>query len=662
MKLFSFLNRDCEDLLPAWFAHYLRLGVTEFRLIHHGPADDRAWLERFSGRYPVKIVDSFDGVFDEDLKCARLTAALGDCRGEWAIAVDSDEFLEIPYRSLRLTIKMLKLLGAESLYAPMLQRMAVDGSLERVDAGADIEKLFPLGSTHLCERLCTLPVFHQKYPLFFNNVNCGIRNGSHFPPIGRATDELPLRGVTHHFKWRHAMLASMDQRAGLINANAPEIVAYRDYLESHGMKLPIEGAFHYSREKAFELGLLRRPEDRYLRRSVMLNELRKVPGDSSGASAQRALDLARKIRALTNESRLANDMAPIEVPVDRRDLARIPLRICFATWELPGVAGSGGIATSMGALAGLLASAGHEVTIFYQPAQWFSLADKWLVQRYADRGIKFFQQRLDKNKITGSLWSTASYSCFEWLAGRNFDVIHFPDAFAIGHYTMRAKHQGLGFQNTLLCVTLHGPTEWAMELNGEPPHPYETNCGFMERESIRLADVAISPSRHMLDVLNAKKYELPAATFAYPNILRPSLRREARHGVANPDFSRGFKEAVFFGRIEERKGAVLFCDALDRIVKNEKIPEGFSVTFLGRSGSIRGVPAEAYIAERARAWNFPVKIESSFSMQRAVDYLSHPECFPASSPPSGIIIPIPFWNASAPPFPLSHSTRGECPK
>jgi glycosyltransferase involved in cell wall biosynthesis len=627
MKLFSFLNRDCEDLLPAWLAHYFRLGVTEFRLIHHGPANDRAWLERFAERYPVKVVDSFDGVFDEDSKCARLSAALGDCRGEWVVAVDSDEFLELPYRSLRRTIKTLELLGAESLYAPMLQRLAVDGSLERVNAETDVEKLFPLGSTHLCERLCPIPVFGQKYPLFFNGASARIRNGFHYPPIGVSTDEHPIRGVTHHFKWRHAMLASMDQRSELLNANAPEIIAYRAWLESNGMKLPLDGAFRYSREKAFELGLLRRPEWRHLRRSVMMKELRNVPGDTSGASSERALHLARQIRARGGHSHAVGDASSVGLPGSPEDLIQTPLRVGIATWELAGMGGCGGIGTSVAALAELLATAGHEVVIFYQPAHWLPLATKELAEIYADCGIKLIQQRLDESKITGSFWSAVSQSCFEWFAGKKFDVIHFPDAFGMGHYTTLAKHQGLDFHDTMICVTLHGPSEWGSELNGQRLEPYDADCGFLERESVRLADMVISPSQVMLDALKGKKFEFPAVAFVHPNVLRPSFRKEAWRGVSKSGFARGLKEAVFIGRLEERKGAVVFCDALDRIVKNGKIPDDFRVTFLGVPRIIRGMAADTYLAQRAVAWDFPIKIESSLSMRRAVDYLAQPGCF-----------------------------------
>lgn len=627
MKLFSFLSRDCEDLLPAWLAHYHRLGVTDFRLILHGSASDRAWLERYRSRYPVQIVDSLEGIFDEHLKCKHLTDAIRVCPGEWIMFVDSDEFLEFPYRSLRRTIKMLELLGAESLYAPMLQRMSLEGRLERVKTESDIEKLFPLGSTHLCERICSPPPFAQKYPLFLNRIDSRIRSGGHFPPTGVATDELPIRGVTHHFKWRHAMLAGIEERSHLANANAGEISAYYAYLQTHRMQLPLDGAFHYSRKKLFELGLLRRPEKQGLCRCLMLRELRNVPLDASGTSAERARRFARQLRSRRDDSTITSDSPVGGFPASPGDLVSPPLKICMATWELMGVRGSGGIGTSMAALAELLASAGHDVTIFYQPTPWQESAPQQLVEAYADRGIKVIQQRVNENSIAGSVWAILSHSAYRWLAERDFDVIHFPECAGMGQYTARAKHQGLDFQNTIICVTMHGFTEWGRLTNQNPLLPSDSDCAFMESESARLADAVISPSQFMLDTAKAHAFEFPAATFVHPNILRPSCRRLEWSAGADSSSASNLKEAVFIGRLEERKGVVMFCDALDRLAAGGRVPSGFSVSFLGRCEHIRGMPSETYIAQRAANWHFPFKIESSFTMPRAVEYLSQQGCF-----------------------------------
>lgn len=41
-------------------------------------------------------------------------------------------------------------------------------------------------------------------------------------------------------------------------------------------------------------------------------------------------------------------------------------------------------------------------------------------------------------------------------------------------------------------------------------------------------------------------------------------------------------EVVFFGRLELKKGLVLFCDTLDQLSRDPAAMEGIKVTFLGR--------------------------------------------------------------------------------
>ena len=43
LKLFSHVNAD-SDLIEAWLRYYLRLGMDEFHLILHGPAQENQRL------------------------------------------------------------------------------------------------------------------------------------------------------------------------------------------------------------------------------------------------------------------------------------------------------------------------------------------------------------------------------------------------------------------------------------------------------------------------------------------------------------------------------------------------------------------------------------------------------------------------------------------
>lgn len=80
------------------------------------------------------------------------------------------------------------------------------------------------------------------------------------------------------------------------------------------------------------------------------------------------------------------------------------------------------------------------------------------------------------------------------------------------------------------------------------------------------------------------------------------------------------REIVFFGRVEERKGAKLFCDAMD-IIGAQLAERGVAVTFLGKEGTIDDGRAFDYLDARARNWCFAQQRLCDFGQQEALAYL-----------------------------------------
>jgi glycosyltransferase involved in cell wall biosynthesis len=67
-------------------------------------------------------------------------------------------------------------------------------------------------------------------------------------------------------------------------------------------------------------------------------------------------------------------------------------------------------------------------------------------------------------------------------------------------------------------------------------------------------------------------------------------------------------EVVFFGRMEVRKGLVLFADALDILaVTAPELSKNLKVSFLGRGSTVGGEQSTAYLDQRARSANWPFK-------------------------------------------------------
>ena len=248
--------RGDGDLLHAWLDYYLALGVTRFHFIAHGRKSDNEALYRLQPRYPAVIVDAYDGAFDDVEKQRRVQAVLTGLRGRWVVTVDSDEMLELPYEDLPTTISMLERLEATALSAPMVQRLREDGRLETPEVIAD-----PFGAMPLCAPAlyATMGVKAciTKYPLFFNTDTVIVNPGYHVRPDGQRTRLSGLRGVTHHFKWRTSVLQRLRERADSGHAFRHESAGYLAYLSAHDHRLPVTGAFRYSRHELIRRGLLR---------------------------------------------------------------------------------------------------------------------------------------------------------------------------------------------------------------------------------------------------------------------------------------------------------------------------------------------------------------------------------------------------------------------
>jgi Glycosyl transferase family 2 len=257
LKLVSHVNAD-GDLIEAWLKYYLQLGVTHFHLVVHGAREQNSRLFAIKDSYPITIESTYEGPFLGEHKKSHLDAVLARNTGQWLVLVDSDEFVEFPYRNIPKTIQRLNFERATVMAAPMLQRIKTDGGLETPPFIDDPFEVMPLCSEDLYQRMgvdaCIL-----KYPLFFCGSDTQLKEeGNHNPPRGSERRTSPMRGVTHHFKFRRTVSQRLDNRINSAYLWRQESVEFRQYLDSHSNRLPVEGSFPYSRKELFRRGLLRK--------------------------------------------------------------------------------------------------------------------------------------------------------------------------------------------------------------------------------------------------------------------------------------------------------------------------------------------------------------------------------------------------------------------
>ena len=296
-------------------------------------------------------------------------------------------------------------------------------------------------------------------------------------------------------------------------------------------------------------------------------------------------------------------------------------RVCIATYEIAGPCKNGGIGTAYFSLASALAEAGQEVTVLYLGRNYYGEpSDGEWRSYYRNHDIQFVTLPSLPMNLGASDNAKVSYETYQWLRTRDFDVVHFPELPGHGYYSELAKHQGLDFHHTTICVGTHSPSTWVKILNREfLSSPYDLEIDFMERQSVALADVLVSPSRYLITWLQSNGWQLPEKSYVQQYILSPELWAGLGEDKESVVADRPVREIVFFGRLEERKGLRLFCDALDRLTR---IAGGdFEVTFLGRVWKIGGMDAVEYIRERAKKWQFQWRAITDFDHGSALHFL-----------------------------------------
>ena len=300
-------------------------------------------------------------------------------------------------------------------------------------------------------------------------------------------------------------------------------------------------------------------------------------------------------------------------------------RVCIATPDILGPVKNGGIGTAYHHMARALARWGHEVVIAFVSEQ---AADAGAMERtralYAEFGVSVepIVPRPDNSYIVSRV-RAPTWALHDWLRARErpFDIVHVPDWRGLGYGALLAKSLGVAFAQTHFVVVGHSTTLWAAEGNGQlVSKEQELGWVFMERRSVELADTLICVSAHLLGWMREAGYALPERAFVWPNLFPapdPSAaavsERAARDGAA-------LEEVVFFGRLEPRKGLVVFVDAMARLARQGRAPA--RVTFLGKVSS--RIDAPELIRSAARDWPVEVRTLTDYGAEEALAYLSRP--------------------------------------
>jgi glycosyltransferase involved in cell wall biosynthesis len=161
------------------------------------------------------------------------------------------------------------------------------------------------------------------------------------------------------------------------------------------------------------------------------------------------------------------------------------------------------------------------------------------------------------------------------------DVVVVHDLGAPAYAALRLRQLTGMLADTLFVVFCHGTRRWVLEMSrrlhvGDLEHVLALAA--LERMSLELADVVVSPSAYLVDWMRGQGWRLPERTLVIPYLTRSAALGEppptpAANGAR-------LQRIAFFGRLEEKKGLTLLAAALNRL--QPQLLDGIELEFVGR--------------------------------------------------------------------------------
>lgn len=265
--------------------------------------------------------------------------------------------------------------------------------------------------------------------------------------------------------------------------------------------------------------------------------------------------------------------------------------IAVITREFSPLTRNGGIGTATRHLCDALAGgAGHRVTVYYTGRPHARL---WRFARALRRRGMAFRPVISPLGLLLRDPVRRSRAACAALRGTRHDCYLFHEFMADAWCFLRERRRGGG--HPLCGMVTHGSALWVDEGNGRVAAAGARAALYvMERECCEQADFLVSPSQYLLGWMRDRGWRLPARAAVIPNFA-------SGWGCPPPRCGRGRGapgELVFFGRLEERKGLRVFCEALHALPAS--LLAGRQVTFLGREGGYAPAQVAAWLAPLTR--------------------------------------------------------------
>jgi glycosyltransferase involved in cell wall biosynthesis len=253
-------------------------------------------------------------------------------------------------------------------------------------------------------------------------------------------------------------------------------------------------------------------------------------------------------------------------------------RVTLVADELLGYGRMGGLGTATSFLAIALAGRGHAVDVLYiAEASADSPAAEWK-RLYADAGVSVRLLTRSDERTEPSFFARIR-DVERSLQANPADVVITQDLAAPAYSALRSRQLALSFEKMLFIVYCHGTRQWITDVARKVRVlPGALGMSVLERSSVELADVVVSPSAYLLDWMRNERWQLPERSFVIPYLTRSAATGEL---APAPPAPAPIRRIAFFGRLEDRKGLLPFTAGLNALDRD--LLRNVELEFVGRA-------------------------------------------------------------------------------
>jgi glycosyltransferase involved in cell wall biosynthesis len=301
------------------------------------------------------------------------------------------------------------------------------------------------------------------------------------------------------------------------------------------------------------------------------------------------------------------------------------LRLCIVTPEVVGPFKNGGIGTHCYYLVQYLASLDkYEISIIYSGQIQDEDETAWKKEFREKFGAEFYWVRPGRKPGLVAVgpqcfWDQVSQEIHQFLRTRSYDVLFFQEMLGGAFRTLQARKNLGEFSNTLITCMTHSSWQWINEsMQTLPAHGLsEMFTKYMERYCVRNCDLLLSPSRYMLEWSRTDVPDQQEKQKVLPYLCDTQIEHTG--------YDLPVDQLIFFGRLEHRKGLILFLEVLLDIAQRETSTstKPVPVFFLGKSGftpdggGIKSIRKYSPLVEHA----FSLHIIDDLGHHEAMDFL-----------------------------------------